>query len=436
MTDTSATFHWSPVPGAQSYTVQVRDPFGNWTIVGGGPTSDTTITALNLIPGTSYEWQVRANCGYSNYSPWTTSIAFSTTGTSACPPPDSLYTTNIGPTTATWNWNSAPGAVAYSVQWRYAGGVWITLPGGPWMLNGLAIGGLQPNTAYEWRVRSHCDPNIVGPWSNPVPFTTVLTGGGSNNDYCLNATELTVNSSCEMTATSSINATPSVPHPSGTCPTTGYKDVWFKFTMPSGPDPVVTIRTTAGSLADVVMEVYVGTNCGNLTYVSCEDNNDNGNMSYMPVITVTGYAGQTIYVRAWGKDGATGTFNICVFDYVSVDFVGQDLPDIFVEGEVLVDPVDVGVELKSEATDLELLVAPNPTRDWVTVRLNQQNDSQVNGLMITDLSGKLLYRQVFDQPRTLTFEEQLDVSGYAPGIYLVQLATSKGLLTEKISVIR
>jgi hypothetical protein len=105
----------------------------------------------------------------------------------------------------------------------------------------------------------------------------------------------------------------------GPCYAGGYKDVWFKFTMPTG-NPEVTIRTTAGSLVDAVMEVYNGSSCSSLNFIGCEDDNNNGNGSTMPVINIQGYGGQTIWVRVWGYNGTSGTFNICVFNYWSANY--------------------------------------------------------------------------------------------------------------------
>jgi hypothetical protein len=44
----------------------------------------------------------------------------------------------------------------------------------------------------------------------------------------------------------------------------------------------------------------------------------------MPVINLQGYSGQTIWVRVWGYNGSSGTFNICVFNYWSANYTGID----------------------------------------------------------------------------------------------------------------
>src|SRR5687767_386856 len=56
ITETSATFNWSEVPGAISYSVQIRWPNGTWTFLPGSPFDDTSVMVNGLTPGTTYEW--------------------------------------------------------------------------------------------------------------------------------------------------------------------------------------------------------------------------------------------------------------------------------------------------------------------------------------------------------------------------------------------
>ncbi|MEO6131720.1 MAG: fibronectin type III domain-containing protein, partial [Saprospiraceae bacterium] len=453
VTQTSASFSWDPVAGAQGYTVQVRLANGTWYDIQGNPFSNTYATVYGLEPNTNYEWRVRANCGGGQYSNWTYPISFTTSGGS-CNAPTGLTTTNITQTTATWSWSPVSGAISYSVQWRYPGDVWHNLSGGPWTNTSLNVGGLYPNTTYDWRVRSNCANGMTSAWSDfttfttpgyscgtptwpittnvtqtsatfswdpvsgavnytvqtrllngtwydtpgspysgttatvngltpnttyqwrvrancgggnysawttAITFTTGSSGGGSGSDECSTAIMLSVNSTCMPITGSNIGATPSMPAPVGGCYSTGYKDVWFKFNMPNVNNSSVTIRTTAGSLTDGVMEVYTGADCAILSYITCEDDNNNGNGSQMPVINLTGSPNAPIWVRFWGYSGTTGTFNICVFDYISVNLAGNDDGSIIdIAGEPLT-PLENGSDLKiTDGIAPGLHIAPNP----------------------------------------------------------------------------
>ncbi len=104
ITQTSATFSWDYVYGAQSYSVQTRTPNGTWYTVPGSPFSYTTVTVNWFLPNTTYEWRVRANCNYGDYSYWTSPITFTTLGGS-CNVPTWLTTTNITHNSARFGWD-------------------------------------------------------------------------------------------------------------------------------------------------------------------------------------------------------------------------------------------------------------------------------------------------------------------------------------------
>ncbi|MEO6131445.1 MAG: T9SS type A sorting domain-containing protein, partial [Saprospiraceae bacterium] len=270
-------------------------------------------------------------------------------------------------------------------------------------------------------------------WSSSSTFTTTGTGGALNDD-CASATLLTVGTTCDPTFASNVDATSSIPPPVGGCSTTAYKDVWFKFTMPNVLNPTVTIRTASGSLANAVMEVYTGTQCGILSVITCEDNNDNGNGSAMPVINLTGTANMTIWVRVWGIDGATGTFTICVFNGISFNSVGA-ASTISPEDGVLIEGQEEAVNATMEMPDLpELFISPNPVSDQLNVVVRQTKESHVIGMRIVDLSGEVVLNRDFDPVTDSQFKSTLDVSGWAPGIYVLQVQTTKGILSQKITV--
>lgn len=530
ITETSATFNWTAVPGALNYSVQIRYPNGSWNYIPGSPFSGTSATHYSLIPGTTYEWRVRANCGYGHYSYWSGSVTFTTLGSSSCTAPVELVTMNITQTTATWDWAPVSGAVSYSVQWRFAGGTWYNLPGGPWTGTLLHIGGLQPGTDYEWRVRSNCHNWVTSDWSAPAAFTTLSsscgvplglatteitdtsavfnwtavagaidysvqirvpnsswsfipgspftgtsamiddlnpgtayewrvrancgggyhsswsaplgftttgTSPGNDNDHCSNAMVLPVNNTCVNTFTSNITATPSSPPPMGWCPTNWYKDVWFKFAMPDVSNPAVTIRTTPGGLTDGVMEVYTGNNCSDLIFLTCEDDNNNGNGSNMPVINLTGGAGDTVWVRVWGYAGTTGSFNICVFDYLSNSIATYD-DDIVPLSDLGIEAIAEDKEIPKTENIAEPLyqVTPNPASDMLNIVYSQTSASMVTGLILNDMSGKILIKKDYQSTETNEFREELDVMQLTPGMYILHIMTTSGVISEKVSVVR
>lgn len=435
ITESSANLDWSPVSGALSYDLQIKLYGSNtWIDITGGPWTETWYTVTGLTPGATYQWRVRSNCYAGSYSEWSNPATFTTLGYS-CYAPTYTSTTNVTETSATFNWSNVPGAQTYSVELRVPNGSWYTAPGSPLADTTITVGGFIPGTTYQWRVRANCGGGNYSAWTVPLTFkTTGGTGPGSNE--CDSATVLTVNSNCVNSASSNVDATESSPPPMGWCPENNHKDVWFSFTMPDVSNPVVTIRTTAGSLSDAVMEVYRGGGCADLEYISCEDDNSTGNGSTMPVISVTGSANETIWVRVWGYAGTTGTFNICVFDYQSNNFATPDNSDESVIDGRPIDVVEISDKpIKNNTGSATLQVSPNPTRDILQIRYAQTVESTVTRIVMLDMSGKMVDNREYQSTGSAVFSDQLDVSSLAPGMYVLRVITTSGIMTEKVSVI-
>ena len=436
ITETSANLSWTSVSGALSYNVEYRIAGGgSWLIASGSPFTSTWATISSLLAGTTYEWRVSTKCYFSMQSPWSYTASFTTQG-NACAVPTGLVTSNITDTTATLLWNSAPGAGSYGVQTRTLNGVWNDVSGTPVSDTSVIIDGLIPGVTYEWRVRSKCGAGVFSYWSNPASFTTTGSAVGGI-DECDGATVLTVNNSCVNSASSNVGATESAPPPMGWCPENNHKDVWFKFTMPDVANPEVTIRTTAGTLFDGVMEIYSGADCSSLVYLYCEDDNTSYNGSLMPVISITGSPNETIWVRVWGYAGTTGSFSICVFDYQSNNYAGQDE-----SADAIADQPLSAFEVELEKTFVEyssltpsLHISPNPTRDVLQVSYNQSATSTVSRILLMDMSGKVVFKKEYSTTDIHEFKDQLDVSAMAPGMYVLRVTTTTGILSEKISVI-
>ncbi len=433
ITQTSATLDWSSVSGGVSYSLQYRLAGGTWWDVSGGPWNDTWYSLGGLQPGTAYQWRVRSNCYGGGYSEWSYPASFTTLTGYYCTTPTWPTTSGITNTSAVFSWDAVSGAQSYSLQTRLPNGTWYDLPGGPFYNTSVTVSGFNPNTTYQWRVRANCGNGQYSNWTSATTFTTTGGGSSSGNDNCADASTLSVGSSCSYTGATTTGATASTPAPQGNCSTTGYKDVWFKFTMPA--TGTATIRTTAGSLTDGVMELYEGTTCGALTYLACEDDNVNGNNSTMPVLTLNAAAGATIYVRFWGYYGSSGTFNICVLDYMSVNLAENDEDEEAIDGDLLDEvEVETTVEEIFKVSPLHH-VSPNPTSDILNVTLEQTEESIVTGVAIMDLSGKIVLRKDYQSKDIVEFRDQLDLSRLTPGMYVLQILTTSGIVTEKISVI-
>ncbi len=395
ITSTSATFNWSAVPGAQSYSVQIRLLNGTWSNVPGGPFTSTLITVNNLNPNTTYHWRVRANCNGGQTGLWTCEVCFTTGGSSSCDTPGYLATLDITQCTATFDWSSVNGAINYSVQWRYAGGTWHDLCGGPWCNTILHLVGFLPCTAYEWRVKSNCPNGLMSEWSSPASFTTLCNNSCNvpGNPYTSNITTTTATYNWSAVAgAQSYSVQRRVPN-----------GIWYYV---SGSPFTNTSVTVYGLTPNTTYEWRVRANCGN-----GQSSNWTAPISYTTNGSVQGdmplglaINGNTVVVQDEGE----------AMDSVQKDVKGND---------------------HFEDPSSYLQINPNPASDILNLTFTQTEKCKIMSMEMTDISGKIMLKKDYQSGDMGEFNEQINVSEFSSGIYILQLQTTSGILTKMVSVV-
>ena len=109
----------------------------------------------------------------------------------------------------------------------------------------------------------------------------ILSATPVNDDPC-NATVLDVNAACAYATFDNNLATASAGPAAPGCGNYSGADVWFEIKMPNNGYHVL-IDLQAGTLSDMAMAVYSGTDCNSLNLVNCDDNSGTGNM---PTLTI------------------------------------------------------------------------------------------------------------------------------------------------------
>lgn len=169
---TQAQLNWDSFGTGTTYDVQYRTGGGGWTTVS---TSNASYVLTGLTNNTTYEWQIRTNCGDGNTSAWSHSVFFST----ICPAPSNLASQFIGPNSVACRWQSSASGLTYILQYRQQGsGTWNTVGGitSTGLSFSYAIGGLSEQTTYEWQVLTDCGSgNSSGTPNQPITFRTTGT---------------------------------------------------------------------------------------------------------------------------------------------------------------------------------------------------------------------------------------------------------------------
>jgi len=105
-------------------------------------------------------------------------LVVATYGVSAqCTAPTGLSTSGITATTGTASWAPVSGALSYNVDYKLSSSPdWVTIANGTTSLQ-WTIGGMQPTTSYDWRVRANCTSGTSS--YTETQFTTGAMGSCS-----------------------------------------------------------------------------------------------------------------------------------------------------------------------------------------------------------------------------------------------------------------
>lgn len=103
-------------------------------------------------------------------------------------------------------------------------------------------------------------------------------------------------------------------------------DLWYVMEVPSSGN--LSFAAVAGTLNDTGIAAWIGDLCSNLQIIGCDDDTGEGYLSILTLYDLT--PGQTLYIQAWGYAGGTGSFEICITEFASVDFQSSELPIIMI----------------------------------------------------------------------------------------------------------
>jgi hypothetical protein len=176
-----------------------------------------------------------------------------------------------------------------------------------------------------------------------------------------------------------------------------------------------------------------GTPCTKVVFYASPTASDNC-AGTLTAFLFNGLASGSIYpagvtTNTWRAIAPNGQSSTCTFT-VTVDCGSGMSGNSVIENRD--EHTDITDNTLEQANKLDLLLAPNPARSSVTVSMEGIND---NGgiLSVFDPMGRLVLQQVLkSDQQTITFN--LENSEFAPGLYLVNLRTEKGMVTKTLVV--
>ena len=231
----------------------------------------------------------------------------------------------------------------------------------------------------------------------------IITNDAPINDNPCDAGVITlpVGTSCSFTQGTNVGATNSS-IPNASCDGTSNGDVWFKFTVPSSGH--VVINTNAGTIDDMGMALYTGSNCNSLTYYNCYPNGSTYS-KYMPYADVTGLTpNTTMWIRLWDYNNNNfGTFSICV--------TGSPTE---------VDDISASDKIK---------INPNPTTGKFEIIGMELLGSNCK-IEIFNHVGKSIY---VSKNENFGNKISLDLNSYPVGMYIVKLSNNGVSYQKKVS---
>ncbi len=124
-------------------------------------------------------------------------------------------------------------------------------------------------------------------------------------------------------------------------------------------------------------------------------------------------------------------FQISTVLHTTQWFLGGFGEDVAATNRLRIEPIisTTAVELGETA----VAVSPNPTVDFINVTMDFEEPTEAQ-IWVLNSDGDIAYFQEYDSVQKET--KQVDVSAYAPGVYMVHVNTPNGISTDKVVVVK
>lgn len=317
-------------------------------------------------------------------------------GGTTCGTPSSLSASSVTQTSAVLSWAAVSGATSYNVQYKTAAATtWTTTSTTG---TSLSLSGLAAATTYNYQVQAVCS-GTSGSYSTASSFTTQSAATTCTDVYESNNS---INTSKAIAVNTNITAL------IGSSSDNDY----FRFSNSSSQR---NIQVTLSNLpADYDLRLY--NSKGQLLGTSQNGGTASEGLKYnnAPV--------GTYYARVYGYNGAFNTSS-CYTLRAAISSTAFKMEDM--------ETNDSGKPL----AELEYNLYPNPAAGEATVDVFLSDKVERLNIRVFDMLGNVVFAtEVTDAEGA--YQQKIDLSGRANGIYLVAIETPSGTKTQKLVLSR
>ncbi len=432
---TSVRLHWTAVSNGISYRIEYKlRTSSSWDILVNSYTF-TSVLLTNLNPSSLYDWRVRTNCNQGQVSSYK-QASFETPAETTCTPPFSSWESSVGSTAANINWSAVTNALAYSIQYKKSSDAnWINAGTSSGLSSVLT--GLQPQTNYDWRVKTICS----GESSNykTDSFVTTSFNYCQSFEYGLGGFAQSTNDDLNWTRYS--GSTPST----ATGPSSAINGNYYLYVESSAPNhpnknaritsPAFTILSSNSKL-DFNFHMYGSgmgffrmwikdlTNGGSTLVISRQ--NDHGDVWFQSTVLLNNYVNSDVQFIFEGITGNTWRSDIAIdnFCITNATIASDFSPELEDRNELIT----------QDENDIEgtLSVYPNPASEVLFVEWQSSSDAEAL-IQIYSASGKLVYS---DQVSNVSdfYKKEIQLTEFVGGLYYLSIREGTTTKTKKFVV--
>ncbi len=337
--------------------------------------------------------------------------------TPECAAPYALTTTNVMTTSADFSWSDSTSADGYDwiVVLAGAGPMGTAVDMGTTTNMMVSTSSLAAATSYDLFVEADCGVFGTSGFSDPRSFTTLCAA----TPPTMITTDVT-NVLCNGESSGAIDMTVTAGVPSYTFNWSNAATTEDLTGLAAG---LYTVEITDGNGCPYTDSVTVMEPAMALTTM-VTTMPDTANLG-LGAVSVVASGGTPPYAYTW--DGVAGSSDSTGLETGTYLLEVTDANGCTESVGVLVDNILSSVPTIDQLTSLS--IAPNPTAGRVQIQMTFSKTSEV-GISVYSVHGELLEDVL--QENTNLLDRQLDLSGYAPGMYFIQFKVDHQVLTKKI----